>query len=134
MPLSFPAANTRLKVFDKAGETAVTSFFISKDIQGLQKGKLRESRFPRAQVKADSIELYFSASEVLLSLYDEGEQFLRSQAFTAAAESVGNSRQFRTVTDWRSKWPGAELMWIQEYDSAKGFGLVSGPYLLPQSE
>jgi hypothetical protein len=70
----------------------------------------------------------------LLSLYDGDEQFLRSQAFTSAAESEGNSRQFRTVTDWRSMWPKAAIMWIQEYDTAKGFGLVSGPYPLQQSE
>jgi len=129
-----PRGEYRLKVIDKAGETAVTSFFISRDIQGLQKGNLKESRFPKVQVTPDSIKLYFSAPEVLLSLYDGDEQFLRSQAFTPAAESEGDSGKVLTITDWRSKWPGAEMMWIQEYDSARGFGLVSGPYLLPQSE
>ncbi|MFO7730293.1 MAG: hypothetical protein R6V86_05970 [Spirochaetia bacterium] len=129
-----PRGEYRVKLLDKAGETAVTSFFISKDIQGLQRGKLKESRFPRVDVKSDSIELYSSAQEVLLSLYDGEEEFLRSQAFTSTAESEGTNREFRTVTDWRSKWPKAGIMWIQEYDTAEGVGLVSGPYLLPQSE
>ncbi|MCF7949644.1 MAG: hypothetical protein K9M94_13735 [Spirochaetia bacterium] len=129
-----PRGEYRVKVLDRAGETAVTSFFISKDIQGLQKGNIKESRFPRLQVMPDSIKLYFSAPEVLLSLYDGDEQFLRSQAFTSSAESDGDGGQVPTISDWRSKWPGAEMMWIQEYDSARGFGLVSGPYLLPQSE
>src|SRR6056297_86425 len=129
-----PRGEYKLQLVDKAGETAVTNFFISKDIQGLQKGKLRESRFPRVVTKSDSIEMYFSAPEVLLSLYDGDEQFLRSQPFTTAAESEGNSRQFRTVTDWRSKWPKAGIIWNQEYDTAGGFGLVSGPYRMPQSE
>jgi len=129
-----PRGEYQVKVLDKAAETAATSFFISKDIQGLQKGNLKASRFPRINTKSDSIELYFTAPEVLLSFYDENEQFLRSQAFTAAAEAEVKSSQFRTVTNWRSKWPNAATIWIQEYDTKKGIGLVSGPYRLPQSE
>lgn len=129
-----PRGEYQVKVYDKAGEAAVTSFFISKDIQGLQQGKLKESSFPRGNVKSDSIDLYFSAPEVLLSLYDGDEQFLRSQAVTSTMESEDNSGQVHTVSDWRSKWPNAGIMWIQEYNAAKGIGLVSGPYLLPQFE
>lgn len=121
---TLPRGEYRLRLSDKAGESAETSFIISADLSGLLAGEPAGSRFPGAQVSREAVRLTAEPAELLISLYDSDGVFIRSELVeTSAGGSV-------SISNWPERWPGARSMWLQQYDAARGFGLVSGPYAL----
>lgn len=119
-----PRGEYRVRLSDKAGESDETSFIISAALNGLQGEGPVGGRFPRAQVTRDAVQLTAEPAELLISLYDSEGVFIRSELVeTSAGGSV-------SISNWPARWPGARSMWLQQYDAARGFGLVSGPYRL----
>ncbi len=125
---TLPRGEYRVKLSDKAGEAAETTFIVSRDIKGLQKGRLASGRFPAAEVEPQGLTLSSSAPELLLSLYDGEGGFIRSEL----VELSGSAEYTLTIDNWTGRWPGARRLRLQRYDAAGGFGLVSGPYDLPE--
>jgi len=122
-----PRGEYRVRVGDKAGESVETDFVISPEIIGLQRGAIKSSSFPNLSITPDQIELSSSSPELLISLYDEKQNFIKSEIITFNEEQV-------SIKKPRNNWEGVQYVWIQEYHGSDGYGLVRGPYSLNSSD
>jgi len=122
-----PRGEYRVRVSDKAGESVETSFVISPEIIGLQRGAIKSSSFPHLTVTQDQIELSSNSPELLVSLYGEEQNFMKSEILTFEEEQT-------PIKKPRNNWKGARYVWVQEYHPSDGYGLVRGPYSLNSSD
>lgn len=122
-----PRGEYRVRVSDKAGESVETGFVISPDIIGLQRGAIKSSSFPQLSITPGQIELSSASPELLVSLYDEEQNFIKSEILTFDEEEL-------SIKKPRNDWKGVQYVWLQEYHDSEGYGLVSGPYSLNSSE
>jgi hypothetical protein len=125
---TIPRGEYRVRLSDKAGESVETKFIMSGDITGLQRGELAGRRFPQAQVTPQAVQLSSDSGELLVSLYDSEGGFIRSELVETAADGSVS------INNWPARWSGAHSIRLQQYDAARGFGLVSGPHKLPAEQ
>ena len=140
-----PRGEYRVKVSDKAGEYVETSFIVSPDIVGLQRGSLSPDRFPRLRsttpsrrtgeqptgpeiVLSERVAIHTDLSEVLVSLYAPDGNFMRSEIIQANPSADDGPAVI--LQNLQSRWQNAQTVWIQGYRRQQGFGVVSGPYRL----
>ena len=119
----FPRGEYHVRVVDRAGEAAETSFVLPPDLRGLAGGNLEEKFFPRIIYKEGAFEIHSPHAVHFLAVTDEEGRLVETLEF---AERVIGPKRLKNAAA-----RGGELLTIGAFDQELGLGVKSGPYLIP---
>ncbi len=118
-----PRGKYLVEVVDKGSESAQSEFFISPDLTALNNGPLPDHVFPQFQPGEDRF-IKGGGDQVSVFLSSRDGSFLKSETVLI------NDMEETMLQQWKAA--GAASFQLHSYLEDRGFGVVNGPFQLPE--